>query len=173
MVGVTGSSPVATTTKRLHMKLSIKNFGDIYIKYLVFDYNGTLAIDGHLIDGIKDLLIKYSNKFDIYVITSDTNGSAAKYLSNLPIKLKILSSEKHTEEKESFIKKLGSSNVIAIGNGNNDSLMLKEAKIGICILQEEGASTKAIINADIVLKDIKDFFDLLENEKRLIATLRM
>jgi len=63
--------------------------------------------------------------------------------------------------------------VIAVGNGNNDSLMLKTAKIGVCILQEEGASSKALLNSDIVLKDIKDFFEIINKPKRLIATLRM
>ena len=155
------------------MELNIQNFGKINIKYLVFDYNGTLAVDGNLIKDIDKYLVKFSKEFEIYVITSDTNGSAAKNLKNLPVKLKVLDSNNHTKEKEDFIKSLDSSKVIAIGNGNNDSFMLKEAKIGVCVIQEEGASAKALINSDIVLKNIYDFFDLLSNPKRLIATLRM
>ena len=155
------------------MKLSIQNFGEIDIKYLVFDYNGTLAIDGNLITNVDKYLIEFSKKFEIYIITSDTNGSAAKNLKNLPVKLKILNSNNHIKEKENFIKSLDSSRVMAIGNGNNDSLMLKAAKIGVCLIQEEGASSKALFNSDIILKDINDFFDMLRNPKRLIATLRM
>ena len=155
------------------MNLSIQNFGEINIKYLVFDYNGTIAIDGQLIKNVVENFIGLSKQFEIYVITSDTNGSAVKNLQNLPVKLKILTSDNHTKEKEEFVKSLGASNVIAVGNGNNDSLMLKASRVGICILQNEGASSKAIINSDLILKDINDFFDMLKNPKRLIATLRM
>jgi len=155
------------------MKLSIQNFGEINIKYLVFDYNGTLAIDGKLIKNVDKNLIKFSKEFEIYVITSDTNGSAATNLYNLPVKLKILTSNSHIKEKEEFVKSLNSSNVIAIGNGNNDALMLKEAKIGVCLIQNEGASSKALFNSDIVLNNINDFFAILKNTKRLVATLRM
>ena len=155
------------------MKLSIQNFGEIDIKYLVFDYNGTLAIDGKLIKNVAENLIELSKKFEIYIITSDTNGNAVKNLQNLPVKLEILVSKNHIKEKEDFVKNLNASKLIAVGNGNNDSLMLKAARIGVCILQNEGASSKALFNSDIILKDINDFFDMLRNSKRLIATLRM
>lgn len=155
------------------MKLNIQNFGEIDIRYLVFDYNGTIAVDGGLIENVAANFIELSNKFEIYVITSDTHGSAVKNLKNLPVKIKILKTDNHTKEKEDFVKSLGASNVIAVGNGNNDSLMLKTAKIGVCILQEEGASSKAIVNSDLVLKNINDFFEMLKKPKRFVATLRM
>ena len=155
------------------MKLTIQNFGEIDIKYLVFDYNGTLAVDGKLINNVAENLIELSKQFEIYIITSDTNGSAVKNLQNLPIKLKILTSDNHTKEKEQFVKSIGASRIIAIGNGNNDSLMLKAAKIGVCLIQEEGAASRTLFNSDFILKDINDFFDMLRNSKRLIATLRM
>ena len=155
------------------MKLSIQNFGEIDIKYLLFDYNGTLAVDGKLIKNVAENLIEFSKQFEIYIITSDTNGSAVKNLQNLPVTLKILTSDNHIKEKEQFLKSIGASKIIAIGNGNNDSLMLKAARIGVCILQNEGASSKALFNSDFILKDINDFFDMLRNSKRLIATLRM
>jgi len=155
------------------MQLSIQNFGKIDIKYLVFDYNGTVAVDGKLIKNAAENFKKLSDEFEIYVITSDTHGSAVQNLQNLPVKIKILTSNNHTKEKEEFVNSLNASNVIAVGNGNNDSLMLKAAKIGVCIIQEEGASSASLINSDLVLKDINDFFEMIKNPKRLIATLRM
>lgn len=50
--------------------------------------------------------------------------------------------------------------------------MLKAAEIGVCVINEEGASSKSIISADIICKSIIDAFELLENPKRIIATLR-
>ena len=61
---------------------------------------------------------------------------------------------------------------VAVGNGNNDQLMLKESGLGIAVLQGEGMSRAAMENADIIVKDISDAFDLLLNPQRLIATLR-
>jgi soluble P-type ATPase len=152
------------------MKLEIQNVGTIKIKNIVLDFNGTIAKDGKIYEEIKEKIINLSSKFDIYVLTSDTNGSAAKELVNLPVKLQILKTLNHTKEKETFVKNL--KNVFAVGNGSNDSLMLKVAEIGVCVINEEGASSKSILNADIVCKSINDAFELLEKPKRIIATLR-
>jgi P-type E1-E2 ATPase len=151
------------------MKLNIQNIGEIEIKNIVLDYNGTIAKDGNVKNSVFKYIQKLSN-FDIYVITADTHGSAAKNLSDSTVKLKILTSDNHTKEKAEFVKSL--KNVFAIGNGSNDSMMLKAATLGICVIEDEGASVKSIINADIVCKSIEDAFELLLNPKRIIATLR-
>ena len=153
------------------MKFDIQNFGSFEIKNIVLDFNGTIAKDGKIKEKIPFYLKKLSKEFKIYVITSDTNGSAKAELENLSVKLKILTSSNHTKEKAKFVKEL--QNCFAIGNGNNDSLMLKEAVIGVCVIEDEGAASKSIINADIVTKSIYDAFELLLNPKRITATLRM
>ena len=152
------------------MKLNIQNVGEIEIKNIVLDYNGTIAKDGTVKVNVKRYINELSMEFDIYVITADTHGSAAKNLQNSNTKLKILTTDNHTKEKEKFVKELGS--VFAIGNGSNDSLMLKAAKIGVCVIEDEGASVKSVVNADIVCKSIDDAFELLIKPKRIIATLR-
>jgi hypothetical protein len=38
------------------IEISIPGFGNLTIEHLVLDYNGTIAFDGELIDGVKDLL---------------------------------------------------------------------------------------------------------------------
>jgi len=150
--------------------IDIPNFGKFEIKNIVFDYNGTLAKDGKISDEIKNRLEKLSKSFNIYVITSDTFGSAKKELKSLPLKLYILKSGNHTIEKKEFVENL--KNCIAVGNGNNDSLMLKASDIGICVINEEGVGKKALFNADLICKSITDAIDIIENPKRIIATLR-
>lgn len=61
---------------------------------------------------------------------------------------------------------------VAMGNGNNDQLILKEAALGIAILGDEGISVTALKQADIMVKNISDALDLLLKPKRLMATLR-
>ena len=151
------------------MILQIPNYKSVEIKNIVLDYNGTIAKDGVVKKNVKNYIEKLS-EYNIYVLTADTHGSAKKNLQNLNINLTILKSNNHAKEKAEFVKNL--KNVIAIGNGSNDALMLKEADIGICVIEDEGASVKSIITADIVTKSIEDAFEMIINPKRLIATLR-
>ncbi|GAX87064.1 conserved hypothetical protein [Lebetimonas natsushimae] len=152
------------------MKLEIQNVGTIEIKNIVLDFNGTIAKDGRVYEEIKDKIIKLAKNFDIYVLTSDTHGNAKKELSELPVKLQILKTSNHTEEKKEFVENL--KNTFAVGNGSNDSLMLKVADIGVCVINDEGVSSKSIINCDILCKSIIDALNLLEYPKRIVATLR-
>ncbi len=154
------------------MRFDIPNFKECDIENIIFDYNGTIATDGivedSFVSNIKDLAMDYN----IYVVTADTFGSVKKNLSNLPIDIKVLDSNDHTKQKCDILNSLGADKTIAVGNGNNDRLMLQEAIISIAILGKEGLSTKALNSADIVCKSITDALMLIKNQKRLIATLR-
>jgi soluble P-type ATPase len=61
---------------------------------------------------------------------------------------------------------------VAIGNGNNDQIILKEAALGIAVLGDEGVAASAMKSADIVVKSIHNALDLFLKPKRLIATLK-
>ena len=154
--------------------LDIKITGNksLKLKYLVLDYNGTLAVDGMLISGVMERLIDLAGIFEIYVVTADTFGSVTESLKDIKCNIKILKEESQDIQKADFIKKLGANLCVAIGNGLNDNLMMKEAELGISVIQKEGAASKTIFNSDIVTTNIIDAMDLLKNPKRIIATLR-
>jgi P-type E1-E2 ATPase len=154
------------------LKFEIPGRELIEVRNLVLDYNGTLAIDGLLIEDVKDKINLLSRHLDVFVITADTFGSAVKNLKNCNCKLKILGNERQDLQKAAFVKELGAENTVSIGNGMNDCLMLKEAIVGVCAMQNEGCAVKTLINADVVVRNIIDAFDLLLNPKRLSATLR-
>lgn len=154
------------------IKINIPGYKSMNIIYAVFDFNGTIAVDGIIRDDVKRKLINLQENLEIYILTADTYGNVEEAVKNMNLKVHIISKENGTMDKLNFVKKLGSNNCIAIGNGNNDHLMLKEAEIGICIVEDEGCSVKALINSDIVVKNINDCLDILLNPKRLIATLR-
>ena len=144
----------------------------INLENIVLDYNGTIAFDGKLKEGVKEKINKLSEIIDIYVITADTFGNAQKELKDIKCSIKILKKDNQDNQKRDFILKLGEDRTIAIGNGLNDRLMLETAILGICTIQEEGAATKTILNSDVVVKNILDAFCIILNEKRLQATLR-
>lgn len=154
------------------IEIEIPGFKKLQLKYLVMDYNGTLAIDGKLIEGVENRLYALADHLEIHVITADTFGLVKTYLENFPIQLKIITSTEQGKQKWQYVRQLGSGQVVAIGNGRNDRLMLKEAKLGIATIQAEGAAIETIQSADIVVNHINDALDLLREKLRLTATLR-
>ncbi len=143
------------------------------LSHLVLDYNGTLAVDGSVITGVRERLNTLAELLTVHVITADTFGKAAENLKTVNCNLTILSKGNQQQQKADFIKKLGEQNTVAIGNGLNDALMLKEASLGIAIIQQEGAAFKTLQSADVVINNITDALDLLLNPMRLKATLRV
>lgn len=154
------------------IKIDIPGKEELIINHLVLDYNGTLALDGQLIDGLQKLLNTISDKIKIHIITADTFGKVRENIQNINATLHILGKQNQSIQKLNYIKKLDSPQVCAIGNGNNDSLMLKYAALGIALVQAEGLAFKTLSNADIVCSSIFDALGLLQNPQRLIATLR-
>ncbi len=155
------------------ISIEIPNKLSFTAEHLVLDYNGTLAVDGVLYPDLNEQLNNLSNYIQIHVITADTFGEASENLKNTNCQIKILRADNQAWQKLEFINNLGKNKVIAIGNGENDSLMLKAAALGIVLIQEEGASVKTLLSADIVCKSIHHALDLLNNPQRIAATLRI
>lgn len=154
------------------IKLEIPGWKKLNIKYLVCDYNGTLACDGKLLPELAEILINISEQVQVFVITADTFGIAAEQLIDLPVKLEILSHDRQAERKVEFVKELGCDDCVCLGNGRNDRLMLQKAALGICLLQKEGAAAETVQAADVVCNSAADAMQLLLHPRRLIATLR-
>jgi len=152
--------------------LSIPGFGALELRHLVLDYNGTLAVDGKLLPGVRDALSALGDDIEIHVVTADTFGRASVELAGLGVNLTIVAETAQAEAKLAHVERLGAAGVVAIGNGRNDRMMLAAAALGVALVQAEGASAEALGAADIVATGIVDALDLLRHPKRLIATLR-
>ncbi len=112
-------------------EVTIPNFGHLQLQHLVLDYNGTIAVDGMLKHEVAAMLNDLSEHYEVHVITADTFGSVLGQLREFNVVVKVLQSSDHTAEKAAYIEALGASGCIAVGNGNNDALMLKNAA-GYC-----------------------------------------
>lgn len=152
--------------------IDIPGFKHLKIHHLVLDYNGTLAIDGLLLDGVARRLRTFSQKIQVHIITADTFGLVKAQIEDLPVKVTILPSEGLIEAKRDYVFKLGLESVVAIGNGRNDSAMLKDAALGIAVVQREGAAVETLLSADLVVSHILDALDFLNQPNRLVASLR-
>lgn len=154
------------------IEISIPGWGDMEIENIVLDLNGTIATDGKIPSEVKEKINSLSNEAKIYLLTADTQGTASEESSDMDVELLKVSEEDSAEAKLRIMESLDPTRTVAIGNGNNDHLILKEAALGIAVLGDEGLSVSAIKNADIVMKNISDALDLFLKPKRLIATLR-
>ena len=154
------------------MTLAIPGSDDLNAEHLVLDYNGTLACDGVLAEGVASALTALAGSLRIHVVTADTFGRAGTSLLGLEVALHILEPEAQDEAKAAFIRDLGAHSVVAIGNGRNDRLMLTEAALGIALIGAEGASAQTLLAADVVCTDIGSALALLSRPLRLAATLR-
>lgn len=152
--------------------IDIPDFGAVRLEHAVFDYNGTLAVDGVLLPGAADALRALAAHLRIHVLTADTFGLAAAQLDGLPVELTIARPGAQAEQKLAFVESLGSRAVVAIGNGRNDRLMLAASALGIALVQGEGASSQCLAASDVVCGSGVEAIDLLLHPQRLVATLR-
>ena len=155
------------------IQLEIPGFGRLRLSHLVSDYNGTLAVDGGLIPGIREKLNSLAGLLEVHIVTADTFGIARRELKGVDCHLNILEGKNHDRQKKEYVEKIGSGNVVALGNGRNDRLMLAAARIGIAVTEKEGCAIDALKAADIHVHSALDGLDLLLNPKRLTATLRV
>ncbi|MBN2273735.1 MAG: hypothetical protein JXK95_05340 [Bacteroidales bacterium] len=152
--------------------IDIPGYKKIKAEHLVLDFNGTIAVDGKLIYGLKEQLELLSHKLCIHIITADTFGTVNKELEGIACNPMTIPVSDQDMQKERYVSGLGSERVIAIGNGQNDVLMLRKSALGIMVIQQEGAFGKLFNDADIVCFSIHDALDLLLNPLRVIATMR-
>lgn len=163
------------------IKLNIPGRDLVRLEHLVCDVNGTLAVDGNLIEGVDLALNRLRDKLAIHLLTADTYGRQHiidQQLHLTAVRMHLyentlgdLDNEAH--QKADFVQQLGAEQVVAIGQGANDALMLKCAKIGICVMSPEGLAVEALREADVLALDILSALELLENPTRLTATLRI
>lgn len=154
------------------MTIDIPGVGTIDLKHLVFDFNGTIARDGQLLSNLDRTFVELAEQFTLHVVTADSSGTAGEALTGLPCSLTLLDGDKTTELKEQYVRKLGADQVVAIGNGANDRLMLKASRLGIAVLEGEGSAACTILHADIIVRSIYDALGLLMIPQRIVATLR-
>jgi P-type E1-E2 ATPase len=154
------------------IEINIPGRGLLQLEHLVSDVNGTLAVDGLLLDGLAKRIASVRDRVTVHLLTADTHGKQAVIDQQLNLTATRLTGGNEQEQKRAYVQKLGSEKVIALGQGTNDAAMLKEAALGICVMSQEGAAAETLLSADIVVPDIFTAFDLLDKPLRIVATLR-
>lgn len=153
------------------LELIIPGREKLNIENIVFDYNGTLAVDGIMNTNTKDMLIKLKELANVFILTADTYGNVERECSGLGIEAKTFPREEAAIFKRDIVKNL-KGQTLCVGNGFNDMDMFKISHLSIAIIGKEGCCGKLISFADIVVNSIEDAFELLVHPDRIRATLR-
>ena len=154
------------------IELTIPGRGELRIEHIVTDVNGTLAVDGILPDGLARRIGALRDRLSIHLLTADTHGRQAVIDQQLNLTAVRIKGGNEAQQKADYVKNLGATNVIAIGQGANDAAMLKEAALGVCVMSQEGVAVETLLAADLLVPDIFAALDLFDKPLRLIASLR-
>jgi soluble P-type ATPase len=148
--------------------LNIPGRGNFQLRYAVFDVNGTLAVDGLLIDGVVEKIAALRHQLDVRLLTADTHGKQMEIDRVLGFTADRVRPGHEQEQKAEYARALGAEHVVAIGNGANDTEMLRTAAVGIAVIGREGCPGSAGCSR-VVVTDIR----LLRNSTDLGRDCRL
>lgn len=154
------------------IEIEIPGRGVLRLQHLVSDVNGTLAVDGMLIEGVAQQIEALKQHLTIHLLTADTHGKQATIDRQLNLTAVRIQPGSEAEQKAEYIRRLGAERVVALGQGANDAAMLKEAALGLCVLSPEGTALESLLAADLLLPDIHAALALLAHPLRIRASLR-
>jgi soluble P-type ATPase len=152
------------------MIYKIPGIGNLELKTIILDLNGTLTVKGKIVKGVKERLTTLKKLgYRILFFTGNTRGNADKIAKSLGIDWVLAESG---IEKRNEAKKLNPKTCVSIGNGQIDLELMKVVKLRIVTLQAEGVFVKTLLNSDVIVTSINDALDLLIDPSTLVATLR-
>ena len=154
------------------LQLTLPGRGELNIQHLVTDVNGTLALDGILLDGLVKRIGALRDRVQVHLLTADTHGKQAIIDQQLNLTAVRITGGNEAEQKALYVRNLGAETVIAIGQGSNDAAMLKTAALGICVMSREGVAVETLLAADLLMPDIFAALDLFDHPLRMLASLR-
>jgi soluble P-type ATPase len=153
-------------------KLDIPGFKNLTLEHLILDFNGTLAVDGMVVPGVREIVAELSQIMRLHVLTADTQGTCREALDGWPVDIHILEPGDEAMAKAAYLTALGRDTCAAMGNGRNDEIMLQAAALGVAVMGEEGAAPGTMSAADVAVTGIINGLELFTKPKRLLATLR-
>lgn len=154
------------------LEINIPGRGNLQFNHLVCDVNGTLAVDGLLIDGLSRKIAFLRELVTVHLLTADTHGGQSVIDQQLNLKAVRIKSGDEARQKADYVRSLGANNVVALGQGANDAEMLKAAALGICVISPEGTAVETMMAADLLMPDVFSALELFEKPMRIKADLR-
>lgn len=157
-------------------RVEIPGFGEREIHTIITDFAGTLSTGGRVSPEVREKLIRLAEMVDIHVVTADSFGTASQELEGVPMTLRILDAGREHEQKAVYASRHHPKYVAALGNGNNDRLLLVRVKeaggLAIAVDNGEGCAVETLLQGHLLIHGAASALDLLLEPLRLLATLR-
>jgi len=147
------------------LHIPIPGGADLQLEHLVINAQGTLTDRGQPITAALAPLDQIRRHLVVHILSADSfdtpNSPAAIHLSITT-----------GVAKRKYVRTLGPSRCVAIGNSRDDAPMLGLAALGIAVIGPEGTHHDAITAADIVTLSIDEALQLLIDPQVVTATTR-
>lgn len=151
------------------IRIEIPGAPTIQLEHLILDVNGTLTLEGELLDGVEPRIKALKELVAVQLASADSFGTLAQVAARLGV---ASVSAPDAASKLHLVEQRGAARTAHVGNGANDVPALQSAALGIAICGTEGLSGAALFAADLVYVSINDALDALLDPRRLTATLR-
>lgn len=152
------------------MKYKVPGVGEIEIKDIVLDLNGTLSVNGKIPNGVKKKLQKLDKMgISITLFTGDQRGTADRLCKEYGISFIRTVDGK---EKEKAMEIFDKDTTAAIGNARIDIGTFKNSRVSVATLQAEGIHADILKNVDVVVPSIDDALDFFIDPNTFAATMR-
>ena len=113
------------------IKVEIPGRETLMIEHVVLDYNGTVAVDGILLEELKPRLQALLKEVSVTVLTADTYGTVRAQCEPLGLRVETFPREGAAKCKAEIVKNL-SGGKACFGNGFNDCDMFDLADLSAC-----------------------------------------
>lgn len=128
------------------MQYEIPGQGQLTIKTIILDLNGTLSVGGIVPEGVKPRLDKLKELgFKALFFTGNTRNDADELAKMLGIEWKLA---KNAEDKRSLALELDPETCASVGNGLIDLELMKVVKLSILTLQAEGVHVQTLLSPE-------------------------
>ncbi|HEC35223.1 MAG TPA: HAD family hydrolase [Anaerolineae bacterium] len=154
------------------IEVNVPGWGRLRLVHLMLDVNGTIAVDGRLVDGVAGRLVRLRERLQVHLLTADTQGRQAELDAQLGLRATRIARGQEQAQKAARVQELGAEEVCYVGNGANDAEAMRAAALGIAVMGEEGLALETLQAADVLVPSITAALDLLLRPARLVATLR-
>src|SRR5512132_2557076 len=84
------------------IELSIPGRGSLRLHHLVTDVNGTLAVDGILIEGVAKRIAGIQDRLSVHLLTADTHGRQSTIDQQLRLGATRLAPGQEQEQKRAY-----------------------------------------------------------------------
>jgi soluble P-type ATPase len=157
-------------------RVEIPGFGEREIRTIISDFAGTLSTSGKVLPEVREKLIRLAELVDIHIVTADTFGTASRELEGVPMTLRILDAGREHEQKAVYASRHHPKYVAAMGNGNNDRLLLVRVKeaggLAIAVENGDGCAMETLLQGHVFIHGAANALDLLLEPLRILGTLR-